>query len=80
MSTIHDIKILGSGCDNCQKLERHAREAADQLGLDVTFDHVTDPVEIASWGVMRTPGLVIDDEVVSSGRVASVDDVKVFLA
>jgi small redox-active disulfide protein 2 len=80
MSTIRDIKILGSGCDNCQKLERHARQAARELGVDAAFDHVTDPAEIASWGVMRTPGLVIDDEVVSAGRVASVDDVKGFLA
>jgi small redox-active disulfide protein 2 len=73
------IKILGSGCESCRNLEQHARRAADELGIAAVVEHVTDPAEIASWGVMRTPGLVIDDDVVASGRVASVDDVKGFL-
>ncbi len=71
-----DIKILGTGCAKCQTLERVTRDAVDQLGLDATFDKVTDPGEIASWGVMATPALVIDDEVVSSGRVPNIDDIK----
>ena len=74
-----DIKILGSGCTNCQRLEAVTHDAVDQLGLEATFDKVTDPAEIASWGVMRTPALVIDDEVVLSGRVPSADDVKKLL-
>ena len=74
-----DIKILGSGCANCQRLEAVTHDAVDQLGLEATFDKVTDPAEIASWGVMRTPALVIDDEVVLSGRVPSADDVKKLL-
>ena len=64
-----DIKILGSGCANCDNLEAATRQAVDDLGIDATFDHVTDPGEIASWGVMRTPALVVDDQVVISGRV-----------
>lgn len=64
-----DIKILGPGCDNCRRLEAATREAVDHLGLDATFEKVTDPAAIASWGVMRTPALVVDDEVVLSGRV-----------
>jgi small redox-active disulfide protein 2 len=71
-----DIKILGSGCAKCEKLEAVARDAVADLGLDADFDKVTDPAEIAEWGVMATPALVIDDEVVSSGRVLSVDAVK----
>ncbi len=64
-----DIKILGSGCASCNNLEAATREAVKALGIDAAFDHVTDPAEIASWGVMRTPALVVDDEVVISGRV-----------
>ena len=75
-----DIKILGSGCAKCQTLERVTHEAVDQLELEAEFEKVTDPGEIASWGVMATPALVIDDEVVVSGRVPNVDDIKRLLA
>lgn len=75
-----DIKILGSGCAKCEKLEAAARAAVDELGIDAEFDKVTDPAEIASWGVMATPALVVDDEVVVSGRVPSAEDVKGMLA
>ena len=64
-----DVKILGSGCRNCQNLEANTAEALHQLGIDVTIDHVTDEVEIIGYGVMSTPALVIDDEVIVSGRV-----------
>ena len=74
-----DIKILGSGCANCNNLEKATREAVDALGLEATFDHVTEPNEIASWGVMKTPALVIDDEVVLSGRVPTAETVKALL-
>jgi small redox-active disulfide protein 2 len=75
-----DIKILGSGCAKCQTLESLTRDGITELGLDAQFEHVTDPAEIASWGVMATPALVIDDEVVVSGRVPSASDVKRLLA
>ncbi len=63
------IKILGSGCANCRKLEINAREAVKQLGLGADFVKVTDFKDIASYGIMRTPGLVFDDKVVSYGKV-----------
>jgi small redox-active disulfide protein 2 len=75
-----DIKILGSGCAKCEKLEAAARDAVSELGLDAEFEKVTDPAEIASWGVMATPALVIDDDIVLSGRVPSAGDVKALLA
>jgi small redox-active disulfide protein 2 len=75
-----DIKILGSGCENCRRLEAVTRTAIDGLGLDADVEEVTDPGEIASWGVMRTPALVVDDEVVLSGRVPSVGDLSRILA
>lgn len=75
-----DIKILGSGCAKCQTLESLTRDGITELGLDAAFEHVTDPAEIASWGVMSTPALVIDDEVVLSGRVPSATEVRELLA
>lgn len=75
-----DIKILGRGCVNCKNLEALTRSALDELGLDVDIDKITEPGEIASWGVMTTPALVIDDEVVISGRIPSPDQLKALLA
>jgi small redox-active disulfide protein 2 len=74
------IKVLGSGCTNCQNLEKAAREALTELGLDATVEHVTDPGDIASYGVMRTPALVVDDQVLVSGRVPSSAQVQALLA
>ncbi len=75
-----EIKILGTGCDKCQKLEAVTHEVADELGLTPDFEKVTDPGEIASWGVMATPALVIDDEVVVTGRVPSKADISAMLS
>ncbi len=75
-----DIKILGTGCVNCKNLENLTRAALDELGVDVEIEKVTDPGEIVSWGVMSTPALVIDDEVVLSGRVPPVDQIRQLLA
>ena len=75
-----NIKILGSGCVNCKNLETNTRAALAELGLSVEIEKVTDPSEIVSWGVMSTPALVIDDEVVLSGRVAAPDQIKQLIA
>lgn len=66
-----DIKILGTGCVNCRNLETVTIGALEDLALTAEIDKVTDPAEIVSWGVMSTPALVIDDEVVVAGRVPS---------
>lgn len=63
------IEVLGSGCPNCQKLEANAREAVAQAGIEAQIIKVTDYGEIASRGVMSTPGLVIDGKVVSAGKI-----------
>jgi small redox-active disulfide protein 2 len=75
-----NIKILGPGCANCTNLERVTREAAAELGLDATFEKVTDYGAIAGYGVMRTPGLVVDEQLVLSGRVPTASQVKALLA
>jgi small redox-active disulfide protein 2 len=74
------IKILGSGCANCVALERVTREAVSALGVDAEFEKVTDYGAIASYGVMRTPGLVVDEAVVLAGRVPTANQVRELLA
>lgn len=70
------IKVLGPGCMNCKTLERRTREAIDQLRLDASIQKVEDYQGISSYGIMSTPGLVIDEKVVSQGRVPSVESIK----
>lgn len=74
------VKILGSGCANCVNLEKATRQAVDELGLQATFEKVTDYADIASYGILRTPGLVVDEQVLLSGRVPTTGQVKDLLA
>ena len=74
------IKILGPGCANCVNLEKQARQAVEQLGLDATIEKVTDVGDIASYGVMRTPGLVVDEQVLVSGRVPTTAEIATLLS
>ncbi len=73
------VKVLGSGCVKCNQLEAAAREALEELGMNAAIDHVTDFAEIAAYGVMSTPALVVDDKVVSYGRVLKKDEVVAIL-
>lgn len=73
--TIKNVKILGSGCANCNRLEQATKEALTTLGIEIPVEHVTDFIQIAQYGVMSTPALVINDKVVSYGRVLKKDDV-----
>jgi small redox-active disulfide protein 2 len=74
------IKVLGPGCNNCKTLERVTREAVDALGLDATIEKVEDYPTIVGYGVMSTPALVIDEQLVLSGRVPKVAEVRDLLA
>lgn len=69
------IAVLGSGCPNCINLEKNAREAITIAGVKAEVVHVRDPREIASYGILSTPGLVIDGKVVSAGRIPSAGDI-----
>lgn len=70
------IKVLGSGCAKCNELEAATRMALAELEMDTAIDHVTDFVQIAAYGVMTTPALVVDGKVVSYGKVLKRDEVK----
>jgi small redox-active disulfide protein 2 len=74
------IEVLGSGCNNCQRLEANAREAATLAGVEAKITKVTDYAEIMAYGIMSTPGLVIDGKVVSYGRVPSAGDIAAWLS
>ena len=74
------IKILGSGCANCHRLEANTTQALSTLGLEATVEKVTDVADIASYGVMRTPGLVVDEQVLVSGRVPDAAEIARLLA
>ncbi|MDV2475332.1 thioredoxin family protein [Rhodococcus zopfii] len=69
------IKILGPGCANCTKLEKQTRKAIDSLGIDADIEKVTDYSQIAAYGIMSTPGLVVDEEVVLAGRVPKAEEI-----
>jgi small redox-active disulfide protein 2 len=71
-----EIKVLGTGCPKCKKLEQTAKEAIQELGVDAQITKEEDIIKIMSYGVMRTPGLVINGKVVASGKLLSVNEIK----
>ena len=74
------IQILGTGCPKCKQLTENAEAAAKELELDCEIEKVTDINDIIGFGVMMTPGVVIDGEVKSSGKLASVEEIKEWLS
>ena len=69
------VKVLGSGCAKCNALEAATKDALTELGMDTVIDHVTDFTQIAAYGVMTTPALVVDGKVVSFGKVLKKEEV-----
>ena len=69
------VKILGSGCAKCNQLVANTLEALRTLGMNTAIDHITDFTQIAAYGVMTTPALVVDGEVISFGKVLKTDEV-----
>ncbi len=74
-----EIKILGTGCPNCQKLESETRKAVENLAIEAEFEKVTDYREILEYDVFSTPGLVINEKVVSIGKIPSQPELVTFL-
>lgn len=74
-----NIKILGTGCPKCKALEAATKKVIDELGINAEISKVEDIVDIMNYGVMRTPGLVINEKVVLSGRVPNNNELKELL-
>jgi len=74
-----EIKILGSGCPKCKRLEKLAREAAAELGIEATFVKVQDFDQIMAYDITSTPALVVNEEVKVSGRVPRKDEIVALL-
>jgi small redox-active disulfide protein 2 len=77
---VKKIEVLGSGCPNCVKLAANAQQAIAMTGVEAEIVKVTDYKEIMAYGIMSTPGLVIDGKVVSYGRIPSPGDIAVWLS
>ena len=73
------IKILGSGCPKCKKLEANTQQAVNELGIEAKIEKVEKVEDIMSYGVMKTPALVVDEEVKVMGKVLSTEDIKKYL-
>jgi len=71
-----EIKILGTGCSKCKTLEKLTREVVEQNGIDASVTKVEDIMDIMKYGVMSTPALVVNGEVVIKGRVPSAEEIK----
>ncbi len=74
-----NIKILGTGCTKCKKLEQLTKEAVAEMGIDATVEKVEDMYKIMQYGIMRTPGLVVDEKVVLFGRLPRSGELKELL-
>ncbi len=73
------VKILGSGCENCKKVEAVARQAVASLGLDAQIEKVTEQADIRKYPILATPGLVINEKLVSAGRIPTEAEVTSWL-
>lgn len=76
---IMDIKVLGTGCSKCNHLEKKTREALKELGIDATIEKVEDIQKIMGYGIMSTPGLVINGKVVIAGKLPKTSELKELL-
>jgi small redox-active disulfide protein 2 len=74
-----EIKVLGTGCAKCKALEKVIKQAVEELSIDASIEKVEDIMKIMEYGIMSTPGLVINDKVVLSGKLPDVSEVKELL-
>lgn len=74
-----EIKVLGTGCPKCKALEKATKEAVAELNVDANVTKEEDIIKIMGYGIMQTPGLVINGKVVISGRVPSMNEIKNFI-
>jgi small redox-active disulfide protein 2 len=74
------IKVLGPGCDNCKKVEAIARQVVANLGVEAHIAKITDRAEYPKYGLMYTPGLVINDKLMCGGRIPADPEVTTWIA
>ena len=74
-----NIKILGPGCSRCDQLEKITKEVVKELGIDVSLEHVKDVKKIMEYPILHTPGLVLNEELVCSGRVPTKAEVTTYI-
>lgn len=74
-----EIKVLGTGCPKCKTLEKKTREVLSETGVEASITKEEDIMKIMEYGIMHTPGLVINGKVVVSGRLPSTDEIKQFI-
>lgn len=74
------IKVLGPGCNNCHMVEEAARAAVAAMGVEAEFEKVTDRAEFAKYGLLYTPGLVINEKLVAAGRIPRENEVMTWVA
>jgi len=74
------IKVLGPGCPNCNKVEENTRQAVNMLGVEANVEKVTDRAEFQKYNLLATPGLVINEKLVSAGRIPSESEVMTWVA
>ena len=75
-----NIKVLGTGCTKCKHLEKRTKQAIDELGIEATIEKVEDIQQIMEYAIMITPGLVINEEVILSGQLPRVSELKEILS
>ncbi len=74
-----NIKVLGPGCSNCKRLEAAARKVVETLAIEAEIEKVTDYAEIMKWPILSTPGLVINNKLVSAGRIPTEEEIAIWL-
>lgn len=74
-----NVKVLGSGCANCKRLEQNVRRVADVNGKQIELTKVTDYADMAKWNILATPGLVVNEKLVSAGRIPNDKEILAWL-
>lgn len=74
-----NIKVLGGGCCKCETLLANTKEAVANIGVDATIEYITDFSVIAGYGIMSTPALIVDEKIVSMGKILKSSEIEQFL-